>query len=183
MAQWIEITAKNLFDGDSRTLWKGLTDTVTAFEVNASDPNRGLVEKTNSWGKTLWKRVVVKGNHAYRITSGGVRKVPLVQNDPDAPRRLARTLGWPLTWIVILGDNETFNYRPRCQGDDGIYSLREGVNIDISTMWTNGNPERITRIFVREGASPSWEEAKEALCLLASERNSFEEAVEKYRLG
>lgn len=185
MAQYIDVPAETLFDQGSKTLWTGLNDTVTEFRLDASDPNRGVVIKTSSRGRTLWERFVVRGSHSYRITSGGVRRLPLVENDNDVPRRLARLLGWPLTRIVYL-DGEEFSYRPRCQGDRGKYSLPVDLNISITSLWTNGNPEWVTYIFVRKGSSPSWEEAVMALRLHAGRGDqppTFEEAVEFAKLG
>jgi hypothetical protein len=162
MAQWMELNAHDLFSKGSRMLWSGLTDTQTIFEVSG-DTNRGIVKKINSHGRLLWQREVVGGNHAYRITAKGVRRLPLVENDPDTPRRLSRILGWPLTWIIALGEGEDFEYSPRCEGDEGKYSLPEGFNIRVVSFWTNGNPERITKIFVRKGSQPAWSEAVVAL--------------------
>lgn len=186
MARWTEVTARDLFNEGNRVLWTGLNETTTMFVIIPGNPDRGMVIKTSKFGKVLWGMAVVKGSHAYRVTADGVKRLPLVENDPNAVRRLARTLRWPLTRIQSLSEGEVFSYRPRCQGDDWRYVLPEGENIAVVTLYTSGNPEWESYIFVRKGFVPSWEEVQMALRRHASHYEEplveFDQAVAKYKM-
>ncbi len=194
MAKWMEVTATELFELGDCVLWTGLSDTVTSLELDTADQTRGVVIKKNSRGKTLWKRAVVKGNHCYRINANGVRRLPMVENDPDIARRLCRTLGWPMTWIhSASAEEKVFFGPPRTQGEanyrNGYRWLEAGQKIVVESCWTLYNPEWVYGIIVSKDNPPTnWEEAALALRTLVMEDGleeelpSLEEAIASLKL-
>ncbi len=185
MAIFLDKTFDELVSDGSKVIRRGLSGTRMIVYPDPEFSTKGTIVEYNSTGMVMGVWPIVAGR-AYRITPNKVLRMPLIENDTNPVRRLARTLGWPLTKIKYLEGEESFTYPPRCQGDDGVYHLPEGENVVVMALWTNGNPDWETYVFVRKGSAPSWEEAQTALRRHASHYEepfvSFEDAVVSCRM-
>lgn len=175
MASFSDLTFDEIVSlGEDATLRKGQTGTEMVLEKDPLRHGGWKIFEYNSKNRIIGNWIIRPG-FAYRITPGKVKELPLIENDPDAARRLARLLGWSLRNIVALGPGEEFKYRPRAQGDNGKYSLPDGVNISVQSFWTCENPEYQRRIVTRKGVKITWEEAQAALIRRVS---PFKEGVD-----
>lgn len=152
-------------EGAPKIVRKGLAKTVTYVFPLPEDKDHGLIIELNAQRRVLGSWTIAKGN-AYRITPHRVRRMPLIENDPDTIRRFCRLNGIPLTRIQRVARGEKIEFlHPLCQGDDGLRGIAGNEPpVKIVGCHTTGNPEYEWKILVVEGEEPkTWE----AFCTIA----------------
>ncbi|MDD3065452.1 MAG: hypothetical protein PHT24_04255 [Endomicrobiaceae bacterium] len=159
MAGFVDQPYPVLMDGAPKIVREGLSGTTT-YVLPLPDKDRGLIVEYNARQEVIGTWPIRNGN-AYRITPHKVRRMPLIENDPDFVRRFCRMNNLPLTRIkkVERGERVDFHH-PHYQGDNGLRCVKDGeVAVKIVGCHTTGNPEYEWLILAVKGEEPkTWEE-------------------------
>ncbi len=167
MAKFFDLTFEELLDGAPKLIRTGLSGTRTYVFPLPDRPNYGLIVELNAQGKNLGTWTIKKGA-AYRITPQKVRRMPLIENDPEPIRRFCRLNGLPLTVITRCERSEQVYFRRHLhQGDSPYRSIKKGEPpVAWKRVVTIENPSWVEKLLVVKGEEPkTWEE----FCIIAQE--------------
>lgn len=161
MATFYDATYEEIIEGAPRVIREGLTGTRMYVFLLPDKPGRAVIVELNSTDQPMGQWTIVKGR-AYRITPNKVRRMPLIENDPDPIRRFCRMNGLPLTRIVRVerGKKVYFGIH-QYKGDSNYRSIGENEPpVVIKGLTTTcSNPPYVWKIMVVDGEEPqTWEE-------------------------
>jgi len=164
--------------GAPKIVREGLSGTKTYVMPLPDCEGCGLIVELNARRAVIGSWTITEGG-AYRITPHKVKRLPLIENDPNPVRRFCRLNGIPLTRIQRVARGESVEFlNPHYQGDNGLRKISDSEPpVKIVGCHTTGNPEYEWKILVVKGEEPkTWED----FCVIA--RNWREVQEGEYRL-